>query len=536
MPENNQNKASLPIRRFFSSLTDNSTVIDLAQKIQQAAEQGNSCIEYNHTLTDEVVSDNGDRGYIVINNNKAGFRRFYLNEKYIQNEFSNDSQRTIDYQSLKQAMETLKEFSANFTNLDHSEKIDKQWLAALSFLFHKRFIISGGPGTGKTTTVIRMLLIYQQLYPHNKIALAAPTGKAANRLIHSLNEYKVLQNSSDNNQEELFVSTQTLHRLLGFNPQTNKLKYNQDNHLPHDLLIIDEASMLDISLTHALLKAIKPSAQLVLIGDKNQLPAVEAGNVFADLCRLQNKTKNAIDLYKRIENNQDINGLKVANYTELTKNYRFSHGSTIAELAYALINHDYAQFKSLAEQSLFDWHPQLDKDEKREKLKQWYQSIPENETALLLSPTNFGENSVDSLNQLATELLHKNKTKSEGVPVMVTKNDYTLNVFNGDIGHMHWLKNKWQLEILIENKVQHIQLDAIHHWQIAHAISIHKSQGSEYDHILIAIPDNLENELLTNQLLYTAITRAKSSITLWASEQIIKKIMATDANRMTFLN
>jgi exodeoxyribonuclease V alpha subunit len=536
MQENNQNKAALPIRRFFASLTGNKEVIDLAVKIQQAVEQGDSCIEYNNVLVDDLISEDGHSGYIVINNNKAGFRRFYLSELFIQDEFSKDNQRTLDCQTLKLAINSLKGSAADYIVIDSTEEIDKQWQAALAFLFHKRYIISGGPGTGKTTTVIRMLLIYQQLYPKNKIALAAPTGKAANRLIHSINEYKGLETSADNKQSELSVSTQTLHRLLGFNPQTNKLKYNQDNPLPYDLLIIDEASMLDISLTQALLKALKPSAQLVLIGDKDQLPAVEAGNVFADLCRMHNKTTAPINLYENIDNNNDINTIDVPNYTELTKNYRFSHGSSIAHLSNALIKHDFTQFKSLVEQPLFNWYPELNKEEKQQKLKQWYQAIPENETALLLSPTNFGENSVDALNQLATELLHKNKTKSEGVPVMVTKNDYTLNIFNGDIGHMRWLDNKWQLEMSIDNTVQHIQLDAIHHWQIAHAISIHKSQGSEYDHILIAIPDNLENELLTNQLLYTAITRAKFSITLWASEQIIKKIMATDANRMTFLN
>lgn len=532
MQDSNNSNLSNQVRRFFKSLTDNKDIIDLAVNIQNGLEQGHSCINFDQNINDNLISDDGSSGYIVHNTGKAGFRRFYNQEQFIQDEFQSSNKHSINTDKLKQVLNQLKAIS----KIDVTQDVDLQWQASLAFLLHNRFILSGGPGTGKTTTVIRMMLMYKGLYPENKIALAAPTGKAANRLIQSIHSNVFSINLPTKMQETLSTTAQTLHRLLGYNPQNNKLKYNQNNPLPYDLIIVDESSMLDISMTHCLLKALKPSTQLVLIGDKNQLPAVEAGNVFADLCESNKQQNISVNILRQIEANTDINNLKINNYVELTKNYRFIQGSIVYKLSTAMINEDYQKLLSYKVHDEFSWINPINKEVKVKNLTQWYKSIPINETGVLLSPTNFGKNSVDELNQLATRLLYGNKQRSENMPIMVTKNDYTLNIFNGDIGHLQWLDGKWQVVFIVENQKQHIQLDAIHQWQIAHAISIHKSQGSEYDHVLIAIPDNMENEILTNQLLYTAITRAKSSVTLWASEEIVNKIMTTNANRMTFLN
>ncbi len=139
------------------------------------------------------------------------------------------------------------------------------------------------------------------------------------------------------------------------------------------------------------------------------------------------------------------------------------------------------------------------------------------------------------LNDLAREILYQNNTYYNDMPIMMTHNDYTLGVFNGDIGHMIMLDNQWFVNFIIEGKNKRIQLSAINDWQQANAITIHKSQGSEYDHVLIAIPDNDDLKLLTNALLYTAISRAKKTMTLWASDDIIEKIIKTSENRLTFL-
>jgi len=486
------------IRKFFQSLTNSKEVIELAVEIQQSLEKGNTAIESKELLEDDLISKDGKSGYIVQTDEMAGFRRFYNLEKNIQQDFTNNDEIEIDQHNLNQVLiEVCQILNLNQPNKDEINQ-DKQWQASLNFLHHKRYIVSGGPGTGKTTTTVRMLLLYANLYPENTIALAAPTGKAANRMMQSINS--LLPNQYQ-------YTAQTLHRLLGYNHQKNTLKYNKDNTLPYDLVIIDESSMLDTTMANALIEALKPSAQLLFIGDKNQLPAVEAGHVFADLCEISKH-----------------------NSIELEKNYRFAADSKIANLCNCLIKQDMSGFKKV---NAYSNPPSL--QEKQVILKKWYQSIG-NDSAVLLSPIKQGKNSVDELNKMAMQILYKNNKLNENMPIIVHHNDYTLGIFNGDVGTLQNIDGEWQVPFQISGKTKHVKLDAIKQWQVAHAITIHKSQGSEYDHVLVALPDDLDLEILTNQLLYTAISRAKKSITIWSSDKIIEKIINTNATRKTFLN
>jgi exodeoxyribonuclease V alpha subunit len=183
-----------------------------------------------------------------------------------------------------------------------------------------------------------------------------------------------------------------------------------------------------------------------------------------------------------------------------------------------------------------NWSNPQNKSEKKGILEKWYAEIPQEDTAVLLSAVNNGNNSVSELNEMARVILYQNKSYYQDMPIMITKNDYTLGVFNGDIGQLDYQESQWYAHFIIEGENKSIQLSALHDWQQANAITIHKSQGSEYDHVLIAIPDNDELKLLTNSLLYTAISRAKKTVTLWASHKIIAKIIVTNEGRMTFLN
>jgi exodeoxyribonuclease V alpha subunit len=517
---------------YFRSLTDDQELLDLVKEIQIQLEQGHSAIYCDKLLDNALISTDGSRGYIVQTDGKAGFRRFYNQETFIKQEFLNSPRHSIDNNALKQSIKRI--YTADQSQ--EPESMDLQWQAALAFLSHSRFILSGGPGTGKTTTVIRMLLLYLCLHPHKKVALAAPTGKAANRMMQSIRHMSQSMELSTDLSAKLSVESKTLHRLLAYNPQTNKLKYNQHNPLPYDLVIVDEASMLDISLTHALLRALKPNAQLVLIGDKNQLPAVEAGSVFADLCRLLAHQQPQHNLLTTTLNNIPVKDSEVFNAVELSKNYRYSQGSVVAALTQALIEQDFERFKSHANKQTFNWNDPDDNQDKSTQLKKWYKAFPAGESSILLSPTNFGDNSVEELNQLAMKILHGNQDKYENMPIIVNTNDYTLGVFNGDIGQLNYKGNKWYVNFSAEGDMNRIRLDAIKSWRVAHAISIHKSQGSEYDHVLIAIANDSALEILSNSLLYTAISRAKKSVTLWCSEAIIEKIIATNENRVTFLN
>lgn len=480
------------IKRFFASLTDNKKVIELSATIQQGLEKGNTAIDCHEKIDDKLISTDGSYGYIVQADNKAAFRRFYNQEQALAEDFNASQTIEIDEQQLAKAIKNVEEILNS-----QLDKQDKQWQASIEFLKHSRYILSGGPGTGKTTTVIRMLLLFKGLNPESKIALAAPTGKAANRMMQSMNNML---------PEEYQQQAQTLHRLLGYNYQKNTVKYNQDNLLPYDLIIIDEASMLDVTLAYRLIKALKPKAQLLLIGDRNQLPSVEAGNVFADLGKITQK-----------------------NSTELIQNFRFKHDSKIAQLCNSLIEQDASQFKQISEHS----NPK-NKQEQTEQLQEWYNQIG-NESAIILSPVKHGTNSVTQLNDLAMQILYKGKKFNENMPIIANQNDYTLKVFNGDIGHLKLIDCQWQVPFVIEGKQSLIKLDAIKNWQVAHAITIHKSQGSEYDHVLITLPDDLELEILTNSLLYTAISRAKKSVTIWSNDKILSKTIKTKEKRKTFL-
>ena len=519
---------------FLQSQTNNQQVIDLGMALQNQIALGHTAIKHNEIIDDPLISEDGKSGYIVQDNGLAGFRRVFNQEQYIRDHFKQPSTNNINKKLVKAAIQSV----LKILGLDLPESLDLQWQACLSCLHHNRYILTGGPGTGKTTTVIRMMLLFLLMDKSKKIALSAPTGKAANQMIHSIGQQLHHVQLPIELQQVLEIKAQTIHRLLGYNNQTNSLKYNKNNPLPYDLIIIDESSMLDVSLTHALLQALKPTTQLLLIGDKNQLPAVEAGNVFADLCQLlinnQNNEK-PIDLlsYFLNENNEKA---EFGQYTELTKNYRYTDGSLIAQLCSATKNTETPIFHQLRKKKLLNWLNPKTKSEKKDLLSSWYQSIPNHESAILLSPVNNGSNSVSELNDLARKILYNNKYMHHNMPIMVTQNDYALGLFNGDIGQLCLIDNQWQVVFNIESEQKFIQLNALQGWQQANAITIHKSQGSEYDHVLIAIPNDFELNILTNALLYTAISRAKQTISLWASDEIIEKTIQTKENRLTFLN
>ncbi len=530
MQDKKANRSLVPfIKRFFSSLTDNQQVIELAVAIQQNLELGHTALRYDEPIEDKVISHDGQSGYIVVNNGLAGFRRFFNLEKHIANDFLNSSVILLDNKQVKLAIAEV----VQICNLSTPDGLDLQWQACLSSLGHTRFILDGGPGTGKTTTVIRLMLLALQLNHKCQIALSAPTGKAANRMIQSISQGLGGISLDEHSMQQLQKPAKTIHRLLGYNHETNKLKYNSTNPLPYDLVIIDESSMLDVTMSDSLLLALKPTAQLVLIGDKNQLPAVEAGSIFSDLCHLLSQNQG-IDLYKYYSQENDETP-QSTNYVELIQNYRFQHDSIIAQLCQCIIERKFNSLIALQSDNNFALYNPQNKKEKQHLLSRWYEGIKETETCMLLSPVNFGSNSVNELNEMAKKINYNNAGLHNNMPIMVTKNDYTLGLFNGDIGNLKKRNGIWVVPFVIEGKEIEINLEAINGWVDANAISIHKSQGSEYDHVLIALPDDNELEILTNALLYTAISRAKKSITLWSKDTILSKTINSNMQRTTFL-
>lgn len=457
-------------------------------------------------------------------------------------------------------------------------------------------IITGGPGTGKTYTVAQLVIALQQAQADSDakqalgegaairfstdsagLALSAPTGKAAQRMQESL------QAALDSAQVEVQLQeAKTIHRLLGIG-RDGRPRYHAGNPLGEDIVIVDEASMLGVELANYLVSAIKPGARLILLGDANQLAAVDAGAVLSDLCH--------------IEGLQPI-------HTQLTESRRFHANSGIGKLAteinksaadmhqvWQLLNNDEAlNFQSVNIQSgnARDTESEPNKEVSSNtqlknslrnkkilsKLTQNYISYLNKIHSLLITPIaksvptevshtiselmddfnkfriltagHNGEWGDHNLNDYLTRW-HMTELKLplgkspwfHGRPVMVLQNNYELGLFNGDIGICLQTQQKGEgsrLEVFFENKTQGIAVNLLNDELIAtaYAMTIHKSQGSEFDHVAITF-DNSNNRLLSKELIYTAVTRAKQKVSIYSTKHALQKAVQTPTQRYTGL-
>ena len=442
-------------------------------------------------------------------------------------------------------------------------------------------IITGGPGTGKTYTVAQLVMALQQATEsrgaaHEKIkfstdsaslALAAPTGKAAQRMQESL------QAALDAANVELQLQeAKTIHRLLGIG-RTGRPRYDANNPLGEDIIIVDEASMLGVELANYLVSAVKPGARLILLGDANQLAAVDAGAVLADLCRIP-----------RLQ----------AIHAELTESRRFTANSGIGKLAYQInkietdtqaiwqllkydetLSFEYINnINSLPTSSAND-NAIINSLSNKEKIseatknyssylnkienllqnpieKSMPKSVKTTITSLMNTFNQFriltaghnGEWGDHYINNYFTQwhltelkLPLGQNTWFHGRPVMILQNNYELGLFNGDIGFcLQTSDNRSRLEVFFENKEQGIAVNLLNEEVIAtaYAMTIHKSQGSEFDHVLITF-DNSHARLLSKELIYTAVTRAKKQVTIYSTKHALEKAVQTPTERHTGL-
>ncbi len=355
-------------------------------------------------------------------------------------------------------------------------------------------IVTGGPGTGKTTSVMQRVAKMQgQADNALRVALAAPTGKAAARL-----------------HEE----ATTLHRLLGRRPGSRHFRHDAQHPLPHDVVVVDEASMVDIEMTAQLLQALKPDARLMLLGDKDQLSSVEAGAVMADLC--------------------EVGGEHV---TTLTHSHRFGERPGIGALASAVNAGDTDTVRSV-------WNAGFDhvarapaSDFERVVIDEGYRAYAEqvhtgtDAAAVLSAFAQFqllcalraGNWGVEGLNlQIETLLARRGLLDTStrwyhGRPVMVTRNDYGLGLMNGDIGVTLHEDGKPWVWFKVGDTLKRVLPSRLTEVETVFAMTVHKSQGSEFAHTALILPDR-PNPILTRELLYTGITRARDRFTLILSE------------------
>ncbi len=397
-------------------------------------------------------------------------------------------------------------------------------------------VITGGPGTGKTFTLVRILLALLQQNPQLTVALAAPTGKAAARMQEALRQSLAQIPMAQKLLQALPQTAFTLHRLLGMGHGTQP-KFNAQQPLPYDLIIVDEASMIDLRMASQLLTAINPQARLILLGDANQLAAVEAGAVLAELNKAQSLKNSRV---------------------HLTQSQRF--GGQIGQLAEAVCRGDIQTVSTLIEHDTQEvtYAPLEQAEALAKKLfvgyKQFIAALQAQlDTAQLLTifdefrvlcAVREGSYGVNALNQRLSLLLQKELAQNEdplavwyhGRPVMVTQNDYSLDVFNGDIGITIEEDDGFYVYFPArDTPTKRVSAARLAHSETALALTIHKSQGSEFKQVAVVLPKE-ESPILTRQLLYTGITRAKKQIQLWALKPILLKTIEQETKRASGLH
>lgn len=439
---------------------------------------------------------------------------------------------------------------------------DWQLMAALSGLLNNVTLITGGPGTGKTTTVARILAMLYIIQPDLSVMLAAPTGKAAARMAESLSNTKL---TIPDELRGKFQSLEpaTIHRMLGAVRNSHYFKHHTQRPLPADVVIVDECSMIDAALFAKLLDAIGPQTRLFLLGDKDQLASVEAGSLFGDLCRA---TTNGANIFSE-ERHRAINELlsnsnarlPEANkgthphllddhIIELKYSRRFKADAGIGKLAFAIIHSEVETINSFIQGSITD--PEIIMDTAYNNsifsdfVRNYHQYINEPDMARalelfnnqrVLCATREGHYGVYQTNKRIEDylqhkrLLHRDGLFYENRPVMVTQNDVNLGLYNGDIGLVR-KDASGQLRVWFPDgagNVRSVLPAALSACETVFAMTIHKSQGSEFNRVLVMLPDTAAADMLTRELIYTAVTRARSQVVIQAAgEQILRAASA----------
>jgi exodeoxyribonuclease V alpha subunit len=542
-----------------------------------------------------LTSDGEGSNPLVVVGNRLYLRRFWAYEQQVLDQISH----RLDTATKAGHTPDPGQISAILTALfpDANATLDWQKLACGLAVKSPFSIITGGPGTGKTTTVLKVLALLQTLTLSERktsrplrIKLAAPTGKAAARLSQSIaSRIDGLDLTSLGNADVVRAaiprSVTTLHRLLGSRPDTRHFRHDARNPLGLDVLVVDEASMIDLEMMAAVLRALPAHARLILLGDKDQLASVEAGAVLGELCRRAGQGHYTPATRQWL---QQTSGLSIPEemldpegtpldqaVTMLRKSHRFSAGSGIGQLARAVNGGEAGASVAILqappgdlayltlrdkEDSAFEAlvleggrptgindanHPtrvgyghylsllrpdhRPDPTSPPEAWEIWAKQILEAHAQFqLLCAVRKGPWGIEGMNQRIEAFLARHRYIDrqgdwyEGRPVLITRNDYALGLMNGDIGVTLAIQDPERKEPTLrvafptydtDRPIQWVTPTRLNDVETVFALTVHKSQGSEFTHTALVLP-NRPNPILTRELLYTGITRASHWFTL----------------------
>lgn len=413
-------------------------------------------------------------------------------------------------------------------------------------------VIAGGPGTGKTTTVARLLAVVAAITPGQarmRIALAAPTGKAAARLTTAIDAQTATLPEEDRGRLG-HLNASTVDRLLGTDSRRpGRFRHNADNRLPHDLIVVDEASMISLTMMARLLEAVRPQTRLVLVGDPGQLASVEAGAVLADI----------VDGFAQRSKYPGA-PQQPAPVATLTRVRR--HGAEIADLASAVRAGEWEKVRAVrnrcatpresagspAVEPNVEFVLAADRQTAVAGLRELHEAALQGraERALelmdhhrVLCGPRSGPDGVAGWNRDLSGWLGLDRNSSgewyAGRPLLVTKNDYLLNLFNGDTGIVvRHPELGLQAAFLANGELRLISPSRLAHVETAYAMTVHRSQGSQFEQVTLVLPP-LDSPLLTRELLYTGLTRAMQHLRIVGSEEQLQRAVQTPAARATGL-
>ncbi|WP_213993173.1 exodeoxyribonuclease V subunit alpha [Sodalis sp. dw_96] len=559
----------LPLMRLSPDRLFDGRYPELARRAWRLAGEP-SLEDWRRILLDSAAVSDGSRPTpLVLDNQRLYLQRMWQNECRVADFFN--AIRPVVLEDEAAVGQVLQRFFPTAEGVPDWQKV-----AAAVAVSHPVCLISGGPGTGKTTTVAKILasLVVLGEGRRMRIQLAAPTGKAAARLSESLGD--ALETLGlDQEQKRLFPpEAVTLHRLLGAQPNSQRLRYHRGNPLHVDVLVVDEASMVDLPMMANLIAALPAQAKVIFLGDRCQLASVEAGAVLGDICYFAENGYSAA----RNEQLARLTGCVLPPCNDgtgpatgdslclLRKSYRFDDRSGIGRLANAVNAGDAAGSLALlhgGQDADVRYAPVRDGDDYRRLLtgvvegyRDYLSRVKAGESPeIILKAFNqfrllcalregpFGITGLNSRIEQALALAGLIHPPADslakgyaGRPVMIVRNAPSLGLYNGDIGIMLTDESS-ELRVyfsLPDGRPKPVPLSRLPEHETAFAMTVHKSQGSEFDHTALALPNQLL-PVLTRELLYTAITRARRCLSLYANDDVLSYAIATPTLRRSGL-
>ena len=514
-------------------------------------------------------SEDSQQLLVVLEFEQLYLRRYWQFEQQLAN-FLSEKVKHVSAGDNTKCREIIKHLFS-----EQNPDIDWQLISVANALNKNFAIIAGGPGTGKTYTVTKLLagLLMQQ--PDAHIAMVAPTGKAAQRLTESIisavSAFKKAGAINSDILDRIPSTASTIHRLLGVIKNSPNFRHNQENKLSCDVLLIDEVSMVDLPMMTRTFRALPTHCKVILLGDADQLPSVATGSVLADLApwpstQYSHANKDYIEqvtgqTLPYFEQDTSIDYLSY-----LTFSRRFSGEGGIGKIAKLVIageaDNSWQQLSAsnsdelsyVGNKSIIDYINQL--------TTQYYapifkaQSISDAFKVLdnfrILAPTREGETGLVNLNALVEQQLTKLnciKASNElyhGKPIMISQNHYGVGLFNGDIGLLfndqagrlmaYFADGNSNAEgDIVGYGYRALSIARLPAFETVYAMTIHKTQGSEFNNVALVLPNAGKNRLLSRELIYTGITRAKSHLQIFTSKDVWQSAVRTKVSRASGL-